>query len=141
MKLRLVFTTLGPLTLGLLLAAYSPSAHADTVTVFGTPGFDGGHGGNPTRFSPRHFRARHFVLLRYKNANGRTRRLGDYTAWGGLGCLVFDLREQQARELLGERLEVFAVGGFFHVQDAGNDAARHAGVIKSEAVVAVIVDG
>jgi hypothetical protein len=82
MKLRLVFTTLGPLTLGLLFAAYSPSAHADTVTVFGTPGFDGGHGGNPTRFSPRHFRARHFVLLRYKNANGRTRRLGDYTAWG-----------------------------------------------------------
>jgi hypothetical protein len=38
---RLVFTTLGPLTLGLLFAAYSPPAHADTITVFGTPGTPG----------------------------------------------------------------------------------------------------
>src|SRR6516162_4228844 len=38
---RLVFTTLGPLTLSLLFAAYSPPAHADTITVFGTPGVDG----------------------------------------------------------------------------------------------------
>jgi hypothetical protein len=42
----LVFITLGPLTLGLLLAAYSPPAHADTVTVFGTPGVDGAPGSN-----------------------------------------------------------------------------------------------
>ena len=41
MKLRLVFTTLGPLTLGLLFAAYSPPAHAADVTVVGTPGVDG----------------------------------------------------------------------------------------------------
>jgi hypothetical protein len=32
---RLVFTTVGPLTLGLLFAAYSPPAHADTIIVFG----------------------------------------------------------------------------------------------------------
>jgi hypothetical protein len=41
MKLRLVFTTLGPLTLSWFFAAYSLPAHADTVTVFGTPGGDG----------------------------------------------------------------------------------------------------
>lgn len=38
---RLVFTRLGPLTLSLLFAAYSPPAHADTITVFGTPGTPG----------------------------------------------------------------------------------------------------
>jgi hypothetical protein len=38
---RLVFTTLGPLTLSLVFAAYSPPAHADTITVFGTPGTGG----------------------------------------------------------------------------------------------------
>ncbi len=41
---RLVFTTLGPLTLSLLFAAYSPPAHAATITVFGTPGVDGAVG-------------------------------------------------------------------------------------------------
>jgi hypothetical protein len=41
---RLVFTTVGPLTLGLLFAAYSPPAHATTITVFGTPGVDGAPG-------------------------------------------------------------------------------------------------
>jgi hypothetical protein len=41
---RLVFTTLGPLTLSLLLVAYNPEAHADTITVVGTPGVDGGPG-------------------------------------------------------------------------------------------------
>jgi hypothetical protein len=41
---RLMFTTLGPLTLSLLFAAYSPPAHADTITVVGTPGVDGGPG-------------------------------------------------------------------------------------------------
>jgi hypothetical protein len=55
---RLVFTTLGPLTLGLLVAAYSPPAHADTVTVFGTPGVygapgnNGGPGGDATATTP-----------------------------------------------------------------------------------------
>ena len=43
---RLVFTTLGPLTLSLLFAAYSVPAHADTVTVVGTPGVDGTPGTN-----------------------------------------------------------------------------------------------
>jgi hypothetical protein len=38
--LGLLFTTLGPLTISLLFAAYSPPAHADTVIVFGT--FPGG---------------------------------------------------------------------------------------------------
>ena len=38
---RLVFTTLGPLTLSLLFAAYNPPAHAVTITVVGTPGVDG----------------------------------------------------------------------------------------------------
>jgi hypothetical protein len=38
---RLVFTTLGLLTLGLFFSAYSPPAHADTVNVFGTPGAPG----------------------------------------------------------------------------------------------------
>jgi hypothetical protein len=41
---RLVFTTLGPLTLGLFFAAYPLPAHADTITVFGTPGVDGAAG-------------------------------------------------------------------------------------------------
>ena len=44
MLLRPVFTTLGPLTLSLLFAAYSPPAHAADVTVVGTPGVDGGPG-------------------------------------------------------------------------------------------------
>jgi hypothetical protein len=34
---RLVFTTLGPLTLSWFFAAYSLPARADTITVFGTP--------------------------------------------------------------------------------------------------------
>src|SRR5580704_12501062 len=44
---RLVLPTLGPLTLGLLFAAYSPPAHAADVTVVGapgTPGVDGAPG-------------------------------------------------------------------------------------------------
>src|SRR6516165_9806638 len=56
---RLVFTTLGPLTLSLLSAAYSPPAHATTITVFGTPGVngttlgaDGGPGGAATATTP-----------------------------------------------------------------------------------------
>jgi hypothetical protein len=52
---RLVFTTLGPLTLGLLFAAYSPPAHADTVNVigtFGTPGVDGTATTSPTNGGP-----------------------------------------------------------------------------------------
>ena len=58
---RLVFTTLGPLTLSLLSPAYSPPAHAVTITVFGTPGTpgvngalptDGGPGGNATATTP-----------------------------------------------------------------------------------------
>jgi hypothetical protein len=61
---RLVFTTVGPLTLGLLFAAYSPPAHAVTITVFGTPGTpgvdgapgmpgtDGGPGGDATATTP-----------------------------------------------------------------------------------------
>src|ERR1700730_3223127 len=49
---RLVFTTLGPLTLGLLFAAYSPPAHADTVTVFGTPGTPGVDGAIGTNGGP-----------------------------------------------------------------------------------------
>src|SRR5262252_2448056 len=58
---RLVFTTLGPLTLGLLCAAYSPPAHAVTIDVFGTPGtpgvdgappIDGGPGGDATAITP-----------------------------------------------------------------------------------------
>jgi hypothetical protein len=55
----LVFTTLGPLTLGLLFAAYSPPAHAADVTVVGTPGVDGatlgadgGPGGAGTATTP-----------------------------------------------------------------------------------------
>ena len=44
MLLRPVFTTLGPLTLSLLFAAYSPPAHAADVTVVGTPGVDGAPG-------------------------------------------------------------------------------------------------
>jgi len=46
MKLRLVFTTLGPLTLSLLLAAYSPPAHAVTIIAIGEPGVDGAPGVN-----------------------------------------------------------------------------------------------
>ena len=37
----LLVTTLGPLALGLLFAAYSPPAHAADVIVVGTPGVDG----------------------------------------------------------------------------------------------------
>src|SRR5215831_10858652 len=47
--LGLLFTTLGPLTLSLLFAAYSPPAHAADVTVVGppgTPGVSGPIGGN-----------------------------------------------------------------------------------------------
>ena len=49
---RLVFTTLGPLTLGLLLAAYSLPAHADTITVVGTPGTPGVDGAPGTNGGP-----------------------------------------------------------------------------------------
>jgi hypothetical protein len=57
---RLVFTTLGPLTLSLLSAASSPPAHAADVTVVGTPGLDGtttlgadgGPGGAATATTP-----------------------------------------------------------------------------------------
>jgi hypothetical protein len=61
---QLAFTTLGPLTLSLLIAAYSPPAYADTITVFGTPGTpgvdgapgmpgtDGGPGGDATAITP-----------------------------------------------------------------------------------------
>jgi hypothetical protein len=58
MKLRLVFTILGPLTLSLLFAAHSPPAHAADVTVVGTPGVDGapgtdgGPGGNAIAITP-----------------------------------------------------------------------------------------
>ena len=54
MKLRLLFTTLGPLTLSLLFAAYSLPAHAADVTVVGTPGLDyaSGRGGNATAITP-----------------------------------------------------------------------------------------
>jgi hypothetical protein len=38
---RLVFTIVGPLTLSLVFAAYSPPTHAVTITVFGTPGTPG----------------------------------------------------------------------------------------------------
>jgi hypothetical protein len=41
---RLLFTTLGPMTLSLLFAAHSPPAHAVTITVVGTPGVDGAIG-------------------------------------------------------------------------------------------------
>jgi hypothetical protein len=56
----LVFTTLGPLTLSLFFASYLLPAHADTISVFGTPGTpgvdstattpatDGGPGGDAT---------------------------------------------------------------------------------------------
>src|SRR5262245_15847856 len=43
---RLAFTTLGPLTLSLLSATYSPPAPAADVTVVGTPGVDGAPGSN-----------------------------------------------------------------------------------------------
>jgi hypothetical protein len=43
---RLAFARLGPLTLSLLFAAYNPAAHADTITVVGTPGVDGAPGTN-----------------------------------------------------------------------------------------------
>jgi hypothetical protein len=58
---RLVFTTLGPLTLTLLFAAYNPAAHADAITVVGTPGTpgvdgapgsNGGPGGAATAITP-----------------------------------------------------------------------------------------
>jgi hypothetical protein len=55
---RLVFTTLGPLTLSLLFASYNPAAHAVTITVVGTPGVDGapgtdgGPGGAATAITP-----------------------------------------------------------------------------------------
>src|SRR6266699_1060456 len=58
---RLVFTTLGPLTLSLFFAAYSPPAHAADVTVVGTPGTpgvdgpvgtNGGPGGDATATTP-----------------------------------------------------------------------------------------
>jgi hypothetical protein len=52
MKLRLVFTSLGPLTLSLFFAAYSPLAHAADVTVFGTPGTPGVDSGFPTNGGP-----------------------------------------------------------------------------------------
>jgi uncharacterized membrane protein YgcG len=58
---RLALATLGPLTLGLLFAAYSPPAHAVTINVFGTPGTPGvagapgtagGPGGDATATTP-----------------------------------------------------------------------------------------
>jgi hypothetical protein len=51
---RLVFTTLGPLTLSLLFASYNPPAHAVTITVVGTPGVDGTGepGGDATATTP-----------------------------------------------------------------------------------------
>jgi hypothetical protein len=54
---RLVFTTLGPLTLSLLLFADYHPAHAVTVTVVGTPGVEtpganGGPGGDATAITP-----------------------------------------------------------------------------------------
>src|SRR5262245_39383811 len=55
MLCRLVFTSVGSLTLSLLFAASSPPAHAADVTVVGTPGIggafpggDGGPGGDAT---------------------------------------------------------------------------------------------
>ena len=54
---RLVFTTLGPLTLTLLFAAYSHPAHAADVTVVGTPGTPGVDGTTttlPTTARPDH---------------------------------------------------------------------------------------
>jgi len=45
---RLLFTTLGPLTLSLLFAAHSPPAHAVTITVVGTPGTPGVDGRTTT---------------------------------------------------------------------------------------------
>ena len=39
---------LGPLTFSLLFTAHAPSAHADTVIVFGAPGVGFGPGGNAT---------------------------------------------------------------------------------------------
>jgi hypothetical protein len=50
---RLVFTTLGPLTLSLLFATYSPPAHAADVTVVGTPGTPGVDGAARRRCNPR----------------------------------------------------------------------------------------
>jgi hypothetical protein len=53
-----VFTTLGPLTLGLLFAGSHPAAHAITITVVGTsgvdgaPNTDGGPGGAATAITP-----------------------------------------------------------------------------------------
>jgi hypothetical protein len=51
---RLLFTTLGPLTLSLLFAALSPPVHAVTITVVGTPGVDGTGepGGGATATTP-----------------------------------------------------------------------------------------
>ena len=52
MLLRPVLTTLGPLTLSLLFAAYSPPAHAADVTVVGTPGTPGVDGAVGTNGGP-----------------------------------------------------------------------------------------
>jgi hypothetical protein len=52
MSLRLLFSTLGPLTLNLLFAAYSPPAHAADVRVVGTPGTPGVSGPVGTNGGP-----------------------------------------------------------------------------------------
>jgi hypothetical protein len=49
---RLVFTTLGPLTLSLLFAAYPPSVHAVTIIAIGTPGTPGVDGAIGTNGEP-----------------------------------------------------------------------------------------
>jgi hypothetical protein len=58
---RLVFTSLGPLTLSLLFAAHLSPAHAADVTVVGTPGTPGtaavgGAAGTDGGLHPRRFK-------------------------------------------------------------------------------------
>ena len=86
MKLRLVFTALGPLTLSLLFAAHSPPAHAADVTVVGTPGVDGapgtdgGPGGNAIAITPANTDSSNTA-----NATGGNGGSGGAGANGGVG--------------------------------------------------------
>jgi hypothetical protein len=86
MKLRLVFTALGPLTLSLLFAAHSPPAHAADVTVVGTPGVDGapgtdgGPGGNAIAITPANTDSSNTAI-----ATGGTGGSGGAGANGGVG--------------------------------------------------------
>ena len=67
MKLRLVFTTLGPLTLGLLFAAYSHRPTQTRSLYLAHPALTEGMGAIPLGSVPDISVPRHFVLLRYKN--------------------------------------------------------------------------